>query len=282
LAQSLLAENQQLRTHHGLRTQDIRKLIETISINTHEELSDLNHQAFLLRESNHALVKKIEADMRATADADAQITSHHSELGRIQLQSQQDQQAIRDLQIKNKQLFYRCQEIQRQADSLDTGADHDAVQQVLAEVVALRNQNKQDVLKAKTLLLEHREEKPFIQENHASVAQQNKQLRTEEQELRETSRAGESRVEELKISYGQSVEKFTESFRGYERAKNQLNEGEEELVKIKDAISECKARTKKSEPLLKQLKEEKEAIKRKIALKKEAMSAAKSERTEVK
>lgn len=59
LAQNLLAENQQLRRHHALRTQDIRKLIETISINTHEEISDLNHQAFLLRESNHALVKNI-------------------------------------------------------------------------------------------------------------------------------------------------------------------------------------------------------------------------------
>ncbi len=281
LAQNLLAENQQLRTHHALRTQDIRKLIETISINTHEELSDLNHQAFLLKESNHALVKKIEAEMRATAEADALINSHHLELDRIQLQSQQDQQAIRDLQIKNKQLFYRCQEIQRQADSLDTSSDHEAVQQALVEVVALRNQNKQDVLKAKTLLLEHGEEKPFIQENHASVAQQNKQLRAEEQELRETSRIGESRVDELKITYGQSVDKFTESFRNYERAKNQLNEGEEELAKIKDAINECKGRTKKFDPLLKQLREEKEAIKRKIAMKKEAMFAAQSERREM-
>jgi FtsZ-binding cell division protein ZapB len=59
LSQSLLSENQQLRKHHSLRTQDIRKLIETISINTHEEIGDINHQSFLLRESNHALVKKI-------------------------------------------------------------------------------------------------------------------------------------------------------------------------------------------------------------------------------
>jgi hypothetical protein len=59
LSQDLLAENQQLRKHHSLRTQDIRKLIETISINTHEEITDINHQSFLLKESNHALVKKI-------------------------------------------------------------------------------------------------------------------------------------------------------------------------------------------------------------------------------
>jgi uncharacterized coiled-coil DUF342 family protein len=89
------------------------------------------------------------------------------------------------------------------------------------------------------------------------VGQQNKQLRAEEQELKETARNGESKLEELKISYGQSVEKFAESFRNYERAKSQLNEGEEELVKVKDAISECKGRVRKNEPLLKQLKEEK-------------------------
>jgi hypothetical protein len=74
LAQGLLAENQQLRKHHAMRTQDIRKLIETISINTHEETTDINHQAFLLRESNHALVKKIEAEMRVSAEGNAEIS----------------------------------------------------------------------------------------------------------------------------------------------------------------------------------------------------------------
>lgn len=91
--------------------------------------------------------------MRSTAEVDAQIASHHAELNRIHLQSQQDQQAIRDLQIKNKQLFYRCQQIQRQTDAFDTAADHEAVQQALVEMVAIRNQNKQDLLKAKSLLL---------------------------------------------------------------------------------------------------------------------------------
>lgn len=67
LSQGLLQENQQLRKHHAMRTQDIRKLIETISINTNEEISDVNHQSFLLKESNHALVKKIESEMRACA-----------------------------------------------------------------------------------------------------------------------------------------------------------------------------------------------------------------------
>jgi hypothetical protein len=38
---------------------------------------------------------------------------------------------------------------------------------------------------------------------------QNKQLKLEEQELRETARATDRKLEELKITYGQSVEKFT-------------------------------------------------------------------------
>jgi hypothetical protein len=66
-------------------------------------------------------------------------------------------------------------------ESLDPASDNETVHEALVEVVALRNKNKQDVLRAKSLLMEHREERPFIEENHASVAQQNKQLKAEEQ-----------------------------------------------------------------------------------------------------
>lgn len=60
LSQMLLKENQQLRKHYGARTGDIKKLIETISINTHEDIGDVSHQCFLLKESNCLLVKQIE------------------------------------------------------------------------------------------------------------------------------------------------------------------------------------------------------------------------------
>ena len=66
-------------------------------------------------------------------------------------------------------------------ENLDPASENEAVHEALVEVVALRNKNKQDVLRAKSLLMEHREERPFIEENHASVAQQNKQLKPEEQ-----------------------------------------------------------------------------------------------------
>jgi hypothetical protein len=49
-----------MRKHYSARTSDIKKIIETISINTNEEINDVNHQSFLLRESNCILVKKIE------------------------------------------------------------------------------------------------------------------------------------------------------------------------------------------------------------------------------
>lgn len=115
--------------------------------------------------------------MRTTAEIDSIIAKGSEELNSIQEQSHFDQQAIRDLQIKNKQLFYRCEELKRQVEEIDASAPNDAVHAALLEVVALRNKNKADVLKAKSLLMEHREEKPFVQENHANVAQQNKQLK---------------------------------------------------------------------------------------------------------
>ena len=58
----------------------------------------------------------------------------------------------------------------------------------------------------------------------------------------------------MKISYNQSADRFTESFRNYERAKNQINQNEEELVKIREAIADSKAKARKSEPLIKQLR----------------------------
>jgi hypothetical protein len=63
-----------------------------------------------------------------------------------------DQQLTRDLQIKNKQLFYRCEELKRQVEGFNSSAENDAVHEVLIEVVGLRNKNKQDLLKAKGLL----------------------------------------------------------------------------------------------------------------------------------
>lgn len=76
-------------------------------------------------------------------------------------------------------------------------------------MVNLRNQNKIDIVKARSLLQEHRDEKPFLQENYANVRSQNKDLKAEQQELKETARATDKKVEELKITYGQSVERFT-------------------------------------------------------------------------
>ena len=64
LSQQLLVENQQMRKHYSARTGDIKNIIQTISINTNEEINDVNHQSFLLKESNCILVKNIEEQMR--------------------------------------------------------------------------------------------------------------------------------------------------------------------------------------------------------------------------
>ena len=72
LSRQLLGENEELRRHYAARTQDIRRLIETISINTHEETNDARHEAFLVKESNIALAKKIEEQMRVVQQMQAQ------------------------------------------------------------------------------------------------------------------------------------------------------------------------------------------------------------------
>jgi len=72
-----------------------------------------------------------------------------------------------------------------------------------------------------------------LEENIARVIEQNRQMKVEEQGLRETFRNTDRRLEELRISYEQSVGRFTESFRNYERAKNAINETEVEIFSTK-------------------------------------------------
>jgi hypothetical protein len=96
-------------------------------------------------------------------------------------QSHLNEKAHRDLQIKNKQLFYRCEELKKYVERFDNSSENNAVHEVLIDVVSLRNKNKLDVMMARNLLQEHREEKPFVEENYANVFVQNKQLKAEEQ-----------------------------------------------------------------------------------------------------
>ena len=64
ISNNLLEENKQLRKHYCERTQDIKKLVETITINSNQDYSDIEHQNHLYRESNIFLVKKIEEKVR--------------------------------------------------------------------------------------------------------------------------------------------------------------------------------------------------------------------------
>ena len=66
-----------MRKHYSARTSDIKKIIETISINTNEETNDVNHQSFLLKESNCILVKKIEEQMKKIHEVESGLEEKH-------------------------------------------------------------------------------------------------------------------------------------------------------------------------------------------------------------
>ena len=80
LSQQLLVENQQMRKHYSARTGDIKNIIQTISINTNEEINDVNHQSFLLKESNCILVKNIEEQMRNMQQLQTSLTKKQKRL----------------------------------------------------------------------------------------------------------------------------------------------------------------------------------------------------------
>lgn len=132
-----------------------------------------------------------------------------NQLSPLREHCRQAEQAHRELQVKNRQLFLRCQQLRREVENQDSEADNETTNAVLREVVNLTSKNRKSVLKAKELLDETQEERPFLEENLGRVAEQNRQMKIEEQGLRENFRNTDRRLEELRIGYEQSVGRFT-------------------------------------------------------------------------
>jgi hypothetical protein len=49
-----------MRSHYQQRTSDVKKIIDTISMNMNEEHEDLNHMVHMTKTHNYTIVKQIE------------------------------------------------------------------------------------------------------------------------------------------------------------------------------------------------------------------------------
>jgi hypothetical protein len=78
--------------------------------------------------------------------------------------------------VKNKQLFLRCEQLRTETTKIDSSSLDSAINDLLCDVVALRNGNRQNLLRARSILSEYKEEKPAVEENHVNVVQHNKKL----------------------------------------------------------------------------------------------------------
>ena len=63
-----------------------------------------------------------------------------------------EDQACRDIQVNNKQLEYRCQQAQLSSNEIDLSPEDQQLNQLLADVVAIKNSNKANIRKAKLIL----------------------------------------------------------------------------------------------------------------------------------
>lgn len=150
LSQMILTENQQLRRHYCARTSDIKKLVETISINSNEEANDVTHQSFLLRESNTTLVKQIEIQMKDLALTQQGNQAKHQDFDGMSRRNVQVEQVSRDLQVKNKQLFDKCEQLKIETSS-DSSRKDEEINDLLSEVTSLMNTNKGNIRRARVL-----------------------------------------------------------------------------------------------------------------------------------
>lgn len=152
LSQQLLQQNQQMRKHYSARTSDIKKIIETISINTNEEINDVNHQSFLLKESNCILVKKIEEQMKKIHEIESGLEEKHKQLEEYTQANIKMEQNNCDLILKNRQLFQKCERLKVEAQKISTVNLDQSINELLQTVVRLRNTNKANIIQAKQIL----------------------------------------------------------------------------------------------------------------------------------
>ena len=59
LSVNLVQENEELRSHYHNRTDDIKKLTHTMTINTNENYSDIRHLIATFRNRNGAMIRNI-------------------------------------------------------------------------------------------------------------------------------------------------------------------------------------------------------------------------------
>jgi hypothetical protein len=83
-------------------------LIQTITINTNEEISDIDHQCHLFREANISLVKEIETKVKKQNEIEQEILQKREELDVIGNSCMEEENKLIDVRVKNKQLERDC------------------------------------------------------------------------------------------------------------------------------------------------------------------------------
>lgn len=84
--------------------------------------------------------------------------SNHSkqiELDEMAQKNVLTEQTVRDLQVKNKQLFYRCEKLKGESSKVNASENDGEINELLCEVTALKNTNKHSLQKAKFILSDH-------------------------------------------------------------------------------------------------------------------------------
>lgn len=64
-----------MKQHYQQRTEDIRKIVATMSINMNEEIEDITHMIHMTKNHNFAIVKNIEMTKKEIQSKDHDITT---------------------------------------------------------------------------------------------------------------------------------------------------------------------------------------------------------------
>ena len=112
-SKNLLIENEELRSHYHERSNDVQKLIQTMTLNTKEDISDTLHQVHAFRESNRLTIKNIDQLSKELKEIEQENTKLSFLLAEARKQNIEVDERHRGRMIKKRELTNKIAELKR-------------------------------------------------------------------------------------------------------------------------------------------------------------------------
>ena len=113
-----MKENENLRFHYHTRTDDIKKVTNTMTINTNENFSDTKHLISTFQNRNCSLIRNIEKLVEEKKSVEISIPKIVAELDEVQGLNMTNEETLRERMIKLKKVQNKFSQLQSSKENI--------------------------------------------------------------------------------------------------------------------------------------------------------------------